>query len=717
MTVRLARIAVLALALCVGSAEAGPPAHILLRAVSSKMSPELIKYVARNAEPRKVSWAPGKTPHQVLTKLCGNYFRSYFGEFRRLNRGFVGNLDTPLGADAIQLEWPACPYIELLPRGFSVNALALQVEAQSADTKVVAYRALTGGGGTPGPVKQFFAPTGSGELKLNRGYVTVPVDLTLKNGVTPDAFGKGMTSKALSGAQAQGAKIETGAAVARTHPVTDLSNGKIIAQPDVGALADGAIQRVSTDECTAEDAKPLPFHAIQEAYSFAIKRLAESNRQPRTVVVTVVDNGFFGANPEAPKEFGDVFPEAYFQNAPDLGFQVDGVWPINYENKVPNTDRKFVAGDITLDSGHGTHVAGLIIGGPSLRNGNARSIFQNGIGQWLHINFLNFGNGQNTLVPNAWLTLGSEVPEAQGVSPSGIVNMSIAYNGDATPGIQLIFRNLFGGLRPVLFVVAAGNDYDPDLAHHWYPAAMGGLAVPNVISVAAHDNSDRLTAFSNRGDAVDIAAPGCGVRSWVDDTGREEKMSGTSQAAPQVTFAAALVKSIQGAAAAPADVKNRLIASGDLLAGDDSVTIASQSELNIPKSLYIFDDYIRVTTTDGKVMRLLGKVTSIRGLKCPSDALDKDRALIRSFRQTDAKGILFWVDDSNTMHKCDWRAPAADSGAQLHFEPRANVAQDGTITDCRDPANAAKSECAIAPDDYKLSSVQELVLQDPLAAQ
>jgi hypothetical protein len=203
----------------------------------------------------------------------------------------------------------------------------------------------------------------------------------------------------------------------------------------------------------------------------------------------------------------------------------------------------------------------------------------------------------------------------------------------------------------------------------------------------------------------------------LDDTGHEEKMSGTSQAAPQVTFAAALVKSIQGDAAAPADAKNRLIASGDLLAGDDSVTISSQSELNIPKSLYIFDDYIRVTTIDGKVMRLLGKVTSIRGLKCPGDTLDKDPALVRSFKQTDANGILFWVDDSNMMHKCNWRAPAADSGAQLHFEPRANVAQDGTITDCLEPANTTKSECAIAPDDYKLSSVQELVLHGPLAAQ
>jgi subtilisin family serine protease len=97
------------------------------------------------------------------------------------------------------------------------------------------------------------------------------------------------------------------------------------------------------------------------------------------------------------------------------------------------------------------------------------------------------------------------------------------------------------GERGTLVVAAAGNegvnaDNRPD-----YPAAFD---LPNIVSVAATDRTDRLLDFSNYGaKSVDLAAPGDDVTSTVpslaDPTGYAA-FSGTSMAAPFVSGAAAL---------------------------------------------------------------------------------------------------------------------------------------------------------------------------------
>ena len=141
-----------------------------------------------------------------------------------------------------------------------------------------------------------------------------------------------------------------------------------------------------------------------------------------------------------------------------------------------------------------------------------------------------------------------------------------------------------GGLitnrRGALYVVAAGNgDLVPALGVYQgvnlsddankdrMPAALG-QSKENVVTVAAHkppkNGKTELTSFSNKGSSiVAIAAPGCEVPTIgaTDRSGAvsRDEQSGTSFAAPLVTFASALAASLRSEQTfVPHAVKNRL---------------------------------------------------------------------------------------------------------------------------------------------------------------
>jgi|GEM_PF-557318 len=91
----------------------------------------------------------------------------------------------------------------------------------------------------------------------------------------------------------------------------------------------------------------------------------------------------------------------------------------------------------------------------------------------------------------------------------------------------------------ILFVCAAGNSGNDVATNPVYPACFD---LPNIISVAAIDNTGALAGFSNYGAAVDVAAPGVSILSTAPGGGYETT-SGTSAAAAYVTGIAALLKS------------------------------------------------------------------------------------------------------------------------------------------------------------------------------
>lgn len=91
----------------------------------------------------------------------------------------------------------------------------------------------------------------------------------------------------------------------------------------------------------------------------------------------------------------------------------------------------------------------------------------------------------------------------------------------------------YAARHDVLVVASAGNSGS---TRRFYPAAHQG-----VVAVAGTDADDRLYSWSNRGDWVDLAAPGCNAALW--RSGAYSTFCGTSSAAPLVAGLAALVRS------------------------------------------------------------------------------------------------------------------------------------------------------------------------------
>lgn len=182
------------------------------------------------------------------------------------------------------------------------------------------------------------------------------------------------------------------------------------------------------------------------------------------------------------------------------------------------------------DNGHGTHCAGII--GAEGNNGEGVT----GINWTVKIMPLKFlGRGGFGSTNDAIEAINYAIDrKKKGVN----VRVISASWGSTARSKALEDTIRAAGEAGILFVAAAGNNgTDNDRWPH-YPS---NYDLPNVISVAALDRTDKLASFSNFGlKRVHVAAPGKEILStWLKDNYREA--SGTSMATPYVSGVAALI--------------------------------------------------------------------------------------------------------------------------------------------------------------------------------
>ncbi len=230
------------------------------------------------------------------------------------------------------------------------------------------------------------------------------------------------------------------------------------------------------------------------------------------------------------------------------------------------------ASDPMDDNGHGTHCAGII----GAEGDNDEGIA--GINWHVQIMPLKFlGKGGFGTTKDAIESINYAIDRKQHGVNIRVINASWGSTANSK-ALEDVIRA--AGEQGILFVAAAGNNGTNNDKNPHYPS---NYDLPNVISVAATDRSDRLTSFSNFGlKAVHLAAPGKDITStWIGGLYRDA--SGTSMAAPQVAGVAALILANEPNLTVE-QLKARLLKSVDKL---DSLSgkVASGGRLNAAKAL------------------------------------------------------------------------------------------------------------------------------------
>lgn len=255
---------------------------------------------------------------------------------------------------------------------------------------------------------------------------------------------------------------------------------------------------------------------------------------PEPVVIAVVDSGIDYTHPDLADNMWKNPGEIPGNQIDDDGNgYVDDVYGYDFVNN--DSDPKD-------DYFHGTHVAGII---GAVANNGVGITGMNWNARLMALKFMRTDGAGPLSAAMACIDyavkMGAKViNNSWSFTYPGLTSLPASPSSEPVQSLRFTIQK--ADQAGVVFVAAAGNgglnaDYLPN-----YPAA---YTVGNVLSVTATDNKDQLANFSNYGSvSVDMGAPGVLIEStfplW-KITPPYKFMSGTSQAAPFVAGAAALL--------------------------------------------------------------------------------------------------------------------------------------------------------------------------------
>lgn len=176
-----------------------------------------------------------------------------------------------------------------------------------------------------------------------------------------------------------------------------------------------------------------------------------------------------------------------------------------------------------------------------------------------------------------------------------VINMS--FGGPGPSGSQLNAIRAANAAN-ILCVAAAGNDGTNNDMVLTHPAGFETMT-DNLIGVAATNQRDRLSSFSNFGLSVGVAAPGENIITTSGGSSSTTRISGTSFSAPLVSGIAALIYSVfpEGT---PLQVRGRLEGNVDVI---DALRgkVLSEGRVNAAR-VFEVDDVAPAPITDLQVV-------------------------------------------------------------------------------------------------------------------
>ena len=229
------------------------------------------------------------------------------------------------------------------------------------------------------------------------------------------------------------------------------------------------------------------------------------------------------------------------------------------------------------DNSHGSHVSGTI-----------GAVGNNGVGvagvNWsariMGVKFLD-SSGSGTLsdaLNGLEFIMQTKAAFASTPTPANVRVVSASWGGDGFSQSILDELNKANS-NELLFVAAAGNSSSDNDTNPFYPASYNA---PNVIAVAATDQSDNLASFSDWGaSSVHLGAPGVNILSTIAGGGYSY-FSGTSVATPHVSGAAMLL--LSSCSLDTAGLKQSLLNNVDAVPGLTGKTITG-GRLNVAKAV------------------------------------------------------------------------------------------------------------------------------------